>query len=378
MSGRGTPDEGSLGTEGERDEQALRKDLRDLVAVLSLPLMWRGRTPTQIVENLVQVLMSLLRLDLLELRVEAAASGEAIERIERRAPDDAALHTVRVSPGMQAEHWRVLAGSTRTDFPTDSERFLLRVTVDQAALAIETARLYHEAQQASQAKSQFIANMSHELRTPLNGILGYVDLLLLGVPEPVGEAATAQVERIGASARHLLELIDGILAFARMESGHEELHLEPFDLGTLARESAELVEPLARSKGLSFECVEPGHDVTITTDRAKLRQVLVNLLGNAIKFTEEGEVEIAVDASQDAASIRVRDTGCGIPDAELEDIFEPFRQGGDSFTHSTGGTGLGLSVVHQLCDLLGASLEVESEVGHGSTFTVRLPRPAAP
>ena len=352
----------------------LRQELRDLVAVLSLPLMWRGRMPSEIAEKLAEVLMSLLRLDFLSIRVDAAASGNAIDETRRRTEGE--LRTIAVEPGIQAEHWHVVAGSRRPDFPTDTERFLLRVSVDQAAVAIETARLYHESQQASHAKSQFIATMSHELRTPLNAILGYVDLLLLGVPEPVNDASREQISRIRASARHLLELINGILSFARMEAGHEEIHAEPFDLGALTRETAELVEPLARADGLAFECRVPESAVVVTTDVAKVRQVLLNLFSNAIKFTDRGTVEITVEADEDAAQVQVRDTGVGIPESELERVFEPFRQLESTFTRRSGGTGLGLSVARRLCELLGATLQVDSQVGRGSTFTLRLNRTA--
>jgi signal transduction histidine kinase len=395
----------TLGAEG--DVASLRQELRDVVAVLSLPLMWRGRTPPQIAENLAEVLTSLLRLDFLHLRIMAAAGGEAIEQtrqhgdvpgdpgdiVERwqvadaAGPEEAgssvaidiqvdhgpALRVARIQPGVQPDQWHVLAGARRRDFPTERERFLLRVTVDQAAVGIETARLFHEAEQASLAKSQFIATMSHELRTPLNAILGYVDLLMLGVPEPVAEPAQQHIGRIRTSARHLLQLIDSILSFARMEAGREEIHLETVDLRHLTRDSVELLEPLARRRGLDFDCHVPDTAVAVQTDSAKVRQILFNLISNAIKFTDQGRVGVRMETAKEHAVIHVQDTGVGIAEDELARIFEPFRQVEGSLTRSAGGTGLGLSVARNLADLLGGTLSVESRVGSGSTFTLRLP-----
>ena len=380
----------------EQDTASLRKDLRDVVAVLSLPLMWRGRTPHQIAENLAEVLMSLLRLDFLHLRIDAGASGQSIEQtrqqgegpgdlagalegveaagtVELEGGDAQPLRLARVEPGVQPEHWHVVAGARRPGFPTDRERFLMRVTVEQAAVSIETARLFHEAQEASRAKSQFIATMSHELRTPLNAILGYVDLLLLGVPEPVGEPSRVHVDRIRTSARHLLELIDSILSFARMEAGHEEVHLETVDLAGLARESVELLEPIARRNALVLSCDVPDAPVHVRTDLSKVRQILFNLISNAIKFTDRGRVDVRIETGDGHALVTVQDTGIGIPPEDLTRIFEPFRQVEGTLTRRTGGTGLGLSVARSLCDLLGATLDVESEQGKGSTFTLRLP-----
>ena len=383
----------------EHDTASLRRDLRDVVAVLSLPLMWRGRTPHQIAENLADVLVSLLRLDFLHLRIAEAASGQPLEQTRQHgeAPADLAaalegiqtagtiqvdaggglpLRLTPVVPGVLPEHWHVIAGARREGFPTDRERFLMRVTVDQAAVSVENARLFHEAQEASLAKSQFIATMSHELRTPLNAILGYVDLLLLGIPEPVGESSKVHIDRIRTSARHLLELIDSILSFARMEAGREELHLETVDLSRLAAESVELLEPIARRNALALACEAPDDPLLVETDRSKVRQILFNLISNAIKFTDRGRVDVRVEVAEDHALVSVRDTGIGIPPDELTRIFEPFRQVEGTLTRRTGGTGLGLSVARSLCELMGATLDVESVQGEGSTFTLRLPMAA--
>lgn len=378
----------------ETEVGSLRSDLRDLVAVLSLPLIWRGRAPPQILENLAEVLVSLLRLDVLHLRLEPTGDGDVLEETrDRRSgnddpplddmvdalaagtqpPSNGRLRLTRVRPGVHSEEWLVIAGSRRDDFPTERERFLLRVTVEQAAVSVETARLYHEAQQASTAKSQFIATMSHELRTPLNAILGYVDLLQLGVPETLPDGSKPYVDRVQASARHLLDMIDSILSFARIEAGHEEMHSEDLDLGELTTSIVQLVEPLARKKGLAIECTVPSGGLTLVTDPAKVRQVLFNLLSNAIKFTDEGRVTVTLEREDTSVVIQVSDTGAGIPAAAQDRIFEPFRQVEGTLTRRAGGTGLGLSVARHLSELLGGRLDLESEVGKGSTFTVRLP-----
>jgi signal transduction histidine kinase len=375
MSGWPTP-AAPAGTDPASEVQTLRRDLRDLVAVLSLPVMWRGRSPERIVDNLAEVLVSLLRLDYLVIRLAPVGADAPVERThgQERGPNGESVRVTTLRPGVDGERWEVSAGSARLDFPTDRERFLLRIALDQAAVSVETAWLFHQAQQASVAKSQFIATMSHELRTPLNAILGYVDLILLGVPDDVSDGTRSHVERVQASARHLLETIDGILSFSRIEAGVEEVRAEPVDLPALARESCRLLDPLARRNGLDLVCVLPDDAPPVTTDAFRVRQILFNLVSNAIKFTSRGEVRLELEFGDDAAVVRVRDTGIGIPASEQDRIFEPFRQVTATLTREAGGTGLGLSVSRRLAELLGGSLDVESAEGEGSTFTLTLPR----
>jgi PAS domain S-box-containing protein len=248
----------------------------------------------------------------------------------------------------------------------------------RAAMAMDNARLYHEAQEANRAKADFLAIMSHELRTPLNAIMGYADLLDGEISGTLSQGQRRHVSRVRASARHLLQLIEEILSFARIEQGGEEIHIERIEVDELAREAAAVMEPLALAKGLEFQVVEHGQSVEIETDVGKARQILVNLLSNAVKFTETGRVELAVARTGDDATFTIRDTGVGIMKDKLERIFDPFWQAERPNTRRVGGTGLGLSLSRRFARLLSGDITVHTTAGAGATFTVRLPLRVVP
>ncbi len=261
------------------------------------------------------------------------------------------------------------------------DRRVLAVIGSLVGQALERARLYEAgmeakrvAEEASQARSQFLAVMSHELRTPLNAILGYQDLLTAEVVGPLNETQKRHAERIGSSARHLLQLIDDILSLSRLEAGKEEVRPERVDAIRLAREVAEMIQPMAERKGLAFRVSTSGDSFPLESDPGRLRQILLNLLGNAVKFTDRGEIELSVARdSDDMVVFTVRDTGVGIAPADQERIFEPFIQATAAAPGVAGGTGLGLAVSRNLARLLGGDLIVESELGQGSTFVLRIP-----
>ncbi len=244
----------------------------------------------------------------------------------------------------------------------------------RAGYAIENARLYARTAEANRAKSDFLAVMSHELRTPLNAILGYTDLFLAGIPEPLPVSMVPQVERVQGAGRHLRDLIEEILSFARLEGGREEVVVEPVDLAGLAREAAAISEPLALERGLGFRLELPGAPVQARTDARKVRQILLNLLANASKFTERGEVVLSLEDGGTDAVLRVRDTGVGIAPENLERVFDPFWQADQRLAREHGGSGLGLAVARQLARLLGGDVTAQSTPGTGSTFTLRLPK----
>ncbi|HEX2091745.1 MAG TPA: ATP-binding protein [Longimicrobiaceae bacterium] len=241
-------------------------------------------------------------------------------------------------------------------------------------LLAELGRARREAETANLGKSEFLAVMSHELRTPLNAIIGFGDLLYEEISGPLAEIPKRQVGRIRESAWHLLGLIEDILAYARVEAGKEGVEIESVNAADLARDAAAVVEPLATKKGLALRTSAPEDRISIETDARKLRQILLNLLSNAVKFTDQGEVALVLEPAPDGGVVfQVRDTGGGIAPNHLETIFQAFEQVDPSLTRRQQGTGLGLGVSRRLAQLLGGELSVESELGVGSTFTLRLP-----
>jgi PAS domain S-box-containing protein len=256
--------------------------------------------------------------------------------------------------------------------------------ITERRAAAEALRIAKEhAEEGSRAKSDFLANVSHEIRTPLNGVLGMTELL---ARTPLTPEQRDQVATVRASGEHLLEVINDILDFSRLDAGRVELSAEPFDLRRSLGDILRLMAPAAEAKGLPLR-VDVAADVpaTVAGDALRLRQVLVNLVGNAIKFTERGDVRVEVSvspASADAGALTfaVIDTGIGIPEDRCEAIFEAFSQADNSITRRYGGTGLGLTISSRLVQAMGGRLQVASRPGEGSrfSFTVTLPVAAAP
>lgn len=250
---------------------------------------------------------------------------------------------------------------------------LVHDVTERVAREEELRKALQDAEGASQAKSDFLAAMSHELRTPLAAIVGYMDLLH---GEMVGAVAPLQktyLGRVRAAAQHLISIIEGILTFSRVDAGKEQLHLEPCDATRLAREVEELFEPQALLKQLVLSIRVPDCETPILTDVTKLRQILINLLGNAVKFTDRGQVALEMRVEDTRVVFTIRDTGPGIGADDMGRIFDAFTQLDQSLRRSKGGTGLGLPVSRKLAHLLGGDLAVESRPGEGTAFTLWLP-----
>ena len=235
-----------------------------------------------------------------------------------------------------------------------------------------------DAEAANRAKATFLTTMSHEFRTPLGAVVGFVGLLTDGLAGPLTPLQGDYLRRIGNASRNLLRLIEEVLTLSQVHAGHGKLLLEEVDLGALVREVAELLMPLVSARKLHLAVEVPARPFMFATDAAKFRQIVINLAGNAVKFTSVGEVRLILDAVEDGARLRVRDTGEGISPEDAERLFESFMQAGPPGRRQTHGTGLGLSITKQLARLMGGDVSVESLPGRGSTFTVRLPElPAA-
>ena len=258
---------------------------------------------------------------------------------------------------------------------------VMQTFAHQSVLAMKNARLFQEVQQkgrelaiANEHKSQFFANMSHELRTPLNGMLGFSELLLDGLYGPLPEKAMDVVNRIQKDGKHLLGLINDVLDISKIEAGQLTLSLSDYSLANVIESVVASTESLARTKGIELKAVIAANLPIGYADERRLTQVVLNLVGNAIKFTDTGSVEIRAEAVDDHFRIAVHDTGPGIPIADQARIFEDFQQVDNSSTREKGGTGLGLAISRRLIEAHGGQITLHSTPGEGATFVIVLPQ----
>jgi len=257
---------------------------------------------------------------------------------------------------------------------------LIEDIAHRVAMAVDNARLHEaerraraEAEAANQAKSDFLAIMSHELRTPLTAVVGYTELLADEVVGPVNDTQRDHLSRVRASSEHLLMLIEDILSYARIEAGRELVRIEDFGLAALLEQASVIIRPLAEKKSLEFTLSGGNARAVMRSDPQKVRQIIINLLANAVKFTTKGSVRLGARVYDERVAFEVADTGPGIAREHLDRVFDAFWQVDQRMTRKSGGTGLGLSVARQLARLLGGDVSVRSTIGEGSIFTVDLP-----
>ncbi len=294
------------------------------------------------------------------------ALGEVLEFQKRRE-----VELQRAKQELATSH-ELLAESNQT-----LEQKVEQRTAQLAASMEEARKARAVAEEANQAKSTFLANMSHELRTPMNAIIGYSEMLKEEAEDLGEEDFIPDLQKIHSAGKHLLSLINDILDLSKIEAGRMELYLESFEIASLVNDVVATIHPLVEKNANTLSVNFPEEIGTIHADLLKVRQSLFNLLSNASKFTEQGEIALTVsrhiDNDQHWISFQIRDTGIGMTSEQVERLFQPFTQVDSSTTRKYGGTGLGLAITKRFCQMMGGNVTVESELGQGSTFTIQLP-----
>jgi signal transduction histidine kinase len=403
------------GIERRRAEAALREQAARLAAVVKVQeeVAAAGLDPAAVMRLVAERAMALIEVE--GAAIAQAEEGEAVFRVgvgassaiegaryplgtdptglclasgEAQRTDDATADP-RVPPSMQVALGAhsllavplchagetvgaLVLGSSRPAAFGDPEVLLLRLMAEAVGSALVHAETFAGVQEVSRLKTLFLSTVSHELRTPLTAIVGFSELLRL--EGALGPEQDADVAQIAKSAGQLQRLVDDVLDLSRIEAGGLDLIPEPVDLGALAEGVRMELAPLAEAKGVALG-TESDPRLTIHADPLRLRQALLNLASNTVKFTEQGSVTIAARTTEGGVELAVRDTGIGIAPGALPHVFDEFRQADGTTSRKYGGSGLGLAITKRLVELHGGTIRAESELGVGSTFTVTLPSP---
>ena len=386
----------------------LRRCVRDLVALSTLPALWIGYPPRRILESFADALIGTLRLDLAYVRlpmpsdrliVEVAytdrglgsddqvrvigaalapwltsASANLPASIEHPAGNGTLRLTV-TSLGYEGNSGMVVAASRRADFPTEHERLLFRVAANQAAIALQGARLYREARDAVHAREEFLSIAAHELRNPVASIKGNAELLLRWHARQ--QLDSARIERLLATIVHgsdrLAVLVEDLMDVSRLQGEQFAISPRPTDLATLLRGVVDRQQVTAEAHALRLE-ISVG-DCEIVTDPDRMEQVLTNLVGNAVKYSPDGgEIQVTLDEDQDNVLVRVRDRGIGLPPGAAATLFQPFARAANAVERNLPGLGLGLYICRQIVERHGGQIWAESAgEGQGTTMSLLLP-----